>query len=453
MSQSSWDDPDRWTNDATSAGGWGVEFRRFALVGAGGKAGEVRFESTADRCSIGAHRKNDLALEDPTVSRFHAEVEIRDRGPFVRDLGSRNGTYVDGVRVEGAWLRHGSSLKVGKTLLRFEVLGGTNTVPISRADHFGTMYGASVPMRALFAMLEKIAPSDATVLLEGETGTGKEEAAQSIHEASPRADGPFVTLDCSAIPSNLLESELFGHERGAFTGATESREGVFEAAHGGTLFLDELGELPLTMQPALLRALEQREVRRVGATEVRHVDVRVVAATNRDLREEVSASRFREDLYYRLAVFHLRLPPLRERPEDIPGLAAVLLGRMGLDQGGVDRLLTPELRGTLRQGRWPGNVRELRNHLSRCMVFGETVFGEMAFGESLPRRTHDGAQPSRVDASLPYADARNEALARFERDYAAALLQLHGGNVSAAARAAEMARPYLHRILRKHGLR
>ncbi len=444
MASSSWDDPDRWTTEATSAGGHGLEVRRFGLRHVGGKTVVAPYESTSERCSLGAHEKNDVVIADSTVSRFHAEIEIRPRGAFIRDLESRNGTYVDGVRVEGAWLGHGSSVRVGKTLLRFEALGGVNRVPLSRSDMFGSLFGASAGMRAVFAILEKVAPSDATVLVEGETGTGKEEVASSIHAESRRAEGPFVTLDCGAIPPNLLESELFGHDKGAFTGAVSAREGVFEAAHGGTLFLDELGELPLGMQPALLRVLERGEVRRVGETASRPVDVRVVAATNRDLRKEVSAGRFREDLYYRLAVFHLRVPPLRERPEDIPGLTDVLLRRMGLSPADADRLLTPELRAQLANGRWPGNVRELRNYLSRVVVLGEVL--PITPADDEPRPWH-------VDPSKPYADARNLALAQFERDYVAALLDHHRGNVSAAARAAGMARPYLHRLLRRHGLR
>ncbi|MGE0791503.1 MAG: sigma 54-interacting transcriptional regulator [Sandaracinaceae bacterium] len=444
MARSSWDDPDRWTTEATSAGGHGLEVRRFGLTVVGGKTQAEPYQSTSERCSIGAHESNDVALADTTVSRFHAEITITPRGAHIRDLESRNGTFVDGVRIESAWLGHGSSVKVGKTLMRFEALGGSNRIALSRSEMFGSLYGASASMRAVFAVLEKVAPSDATVLIEGETGTGKEEVAASIHAGSPRAEGPFVTLDCGAIPPNLLESELFGHERGAFTGAIASREGVFEAASGGTLFLDELGELPLAMQPALLRVLERGEVRRVGETASRPVDVRVVAATNRDLRKEVSAGRFREDLYYRLAVFHLRVPPLRERPEDIAGLTEVLLRRMGLSAADIARLVTPELRAQLQNGRWPGNVRELRNYLSRVVVLGEVL--PIAPADDEPRAWQ-------VDPSKPYADARNVALNQFERDYVTALLEHHQGNVSAAARAAGMARPYLHRLLRRHGLR
>ncbi|HHH31247.1 MAG TPA: FHA domain-containing protein [Polyangiaceae bacterium] len=444
MTSSSWDDPDRWTIEATSAGGFGLDVRRFGFTFVGGKHAVEPYESTKATCSIGAHARNDYVLGDPTVSRFHAEVEVNMRGARIRDLESRNGTFVDGVRVDSAWLGQGSTIRIGKTLLRFEALGGTNRVALSRSDMFGSMYGHSAAMRAVFAILERVAPSDATVLVEGETGTGKEEVASSVHAMSKRAGGPFITLDCGAIPPNLLESELFGHEKGAFTGAIASREGVFEAANGGTLFLDELGELPLPMQPALLRVLERGEVRRVGETSARKINVRVVAATNRDLRKEVTAGRFREDLYYRLAVFHLRVPPLRERPEDILGLTHVLLRRMGLSEPDINQLVTAELRTVLQSGRWPGNVRELRNYLSRCVVMGEVL--PITPAEEQPRTWQ-------VDPEKPYAEARNTALAEFERDYVTALLDHHGGNVSAAARAAGMARPYLHRLLRRHGLR
>jgi len=444
VTKSTWDDPDAWTVEATSAGGFGLEVRRFGLTMVGGKHQVEPYESTSATCTIGVHDRNDFVLTDPTVSRFHAEIEVSPRGARLRDLDSRNGSFVDGVRVDSAWLGHGSTVRIGKTLLRFDALGGMNRVALSSSDMFGTLFGASAAMRAVFAVLERVAPSDATVLIEGETGTGKEEVASSIHTHSRRAPGPFITLDCGAIPPNLLETELFGHEKGAFTGAINDREGVFEAAHGGTLFLDELGELPLTMQPALLRVLERGEVRRVGDTAARAVNVRVVAATNRDLRKEVTAGRFREDLYYRLAVFHLRVPPLRERPEDIIGLTKVLLARMGQRPAQIDELVTAELRTVLQSGRWPGNVRELRNYLSRCVVLGEVL--PLTPADEEPRTWQ-------VDPEKPYAEARNVALAHFERDYVAALLKHHSGNVSAAARAAGMARPYLHRLLRRHGLR
>jgi transcriptional regulator with PAS, ATPase and Fis domain len=443
---SSWNDPDFKTREDTALASAGTfDVLRFALVVASGPEAGARFESTGERLGVGVHPANEVRVDDARVSRFHCELRVHPRGVQVRDLGSRNGTLVDGVRVDQAWVEHGATLRVGKTLLRFELLGGKNRIPLSERESFGSLFGAAPSMRALFAVLELAAPTDSTILLEGETGTGKEEAAQSIHDASLRREGPFVVLDCSALPPNLLEAELFGYERGAFTGANKSKAGLFEEAHGGTLFLDELGELRPDMQPALLRVLEQREVRRLGSTRTFSVDVRLVAATHRDLREEVTAGRFREDLYYRLAVVHARIPPLRERLEDLPMLADVLLRRMGLGDVELATLLTPELLAAIGRSRWPGNVRELRNYLERCVVLGDV--------QPFAQATAPSHEPGRVDARLPYADARTEALARFERDYAAALLELHEGNVSAAARAAGLARPYLHRILRRHGLR
>ncbi|MBX3248176.1 MAG: sigma 54-dependent Fis family transcriptional regulator [Myxococcales bacterium] len=444
---SSWNDPDFKTREDTFVASLtSLAVQRFALTVLSGPQAGNRLESTGERLAIGVHPANDLRLEDARVSRFHVELRVDARGVRVRDLGSRNGVFIDGVRVESGWIEHGSTLRIGKTLIRYELLGGTNRIPLSTSESFGGLYGASPAMRALFAVLERVAPTDTTVLLEGETGTGKEEAAHAIHEASPRREGPFVVLDCSAVPPNLIESELFGHERGAFTGAEGARTGLFEEANGGTLFLDELGELRPDVQPALLRVLEQREVRRVGGTRTISVDVRLVAATNRDLREEVTAGRFREDLFYRLAVVHARLPPLRERIEDLPALADLLLRRMGLDDVAIASVLTPELVKSIALGRWPGNVRELRNYLERCVVLGDVM-------PVHPVAPAEPSGPSPVDARMTYADARTDALARFERDYAAALLALHDGNVSAAARAAGLARPYLHRLLRRHGLR
>ncbi|MCA9611317.1 MAG: sigma 54-interacting transcriptional regulator, partial [Myxococcales bacterium] len=247
---SSWNDPDFKTREDTFVATPGTfDVPRFALVVASGPDAGTRFESTGERIGVGVHPGNDVRLEDARVSRFHCELRVHSRGVQVRDLGSRNGTLVDGVRVDSAWVEHGATLRVGKTLLRFELLGGKNRIPLSESEGFGSLYGASPSMRALFAVLELAAPTDSTILLEGETGTGKEEAAQSIHDASLRREGPFVVLDCSALPPNLLEAELFGYERGAFTGANKSKSGLFEEAHGGTLFLDELGELRPDMQP------------------------------------------------------------------------------------------------------------------------------------------------------------------------------------------------------------
>jgi DNA-binding NtrC family response regulator len=320
-------------------------------------------------------------------------------------------------------------------------------VPLSPHGEFGSLVGASASMRATFAVLAKASASDATILLEGETGTGKERAAESIHAASPRRDAPFLVIDCSAIPANLLESELFGHEKGAFTGASARRIGVFEEASGGTVFLDEVGELPLDLQPKLLRVLERREVRRVGANAPLAVDVRLVAATNRDLRAEVNAGRFRSDLYFRLAVVKVTLPPLRQRPDDIPVLVERIVRGLGHSEAAA-RLLTPAFMAALTRASWPGNVRELRNYLERCLVLEDDSPVEDATDAGAAR-----GEGAAIDASKTYADARRIALDDFERRYAQALLALHQGKVAAAARAADMDRVYLYKLLHKHGLR
>jgi DNA-binding NtrC family response regulator len=431
---------DDWTRDATIKTGDDLLVRRFRLE-VRDVPGVETWESSTDRCSMGSHPSNDLVLPDPTVSRFHCEIWLDEEGAHVRDLGSRNGTRVDGVRAQEAWLRNGSQLRVGRTGVSFSIGESRNELPVSRAHSFGTMVGRSVAIRAVFAQLERAARHDVTVLLGGETGTGKEEAAISIHESSPRAEEPFVVVDCGAIPPALAESQLFGHEPGSFTGATRRRIGAFEQADGGTIFLDEVGELPLDMQPKLLRVLEQRVVRRVGGTRDLPVDVRVVAATNRDLRSEVSAGQFREDLYYRLAVIRVVLPPLRSRPEDIPVLVERILGELSLDAEATARLRDPAFLASLSRATWRGNVRELRNHLERAAVLVD------------PEPIPTAAEPSvHVDARLSYADARRVALERFEESYASRLVELHGGNVSKAARAAGMGRTYLHRLLRRHGV-
>ena len=400
--------------------------------------------SAGPRCAIGSHPANDLILGDRTVSRFHCEIVIDAAGARVRDLESRNGTYVDGVRVSEGWLRHDSLLRLGQSEVRFRLAGERLAMRTSPRTHFGTLVGHSVAMRSAFAMLELASASNATVLIEGETGTGKEEASFSLHDASARSGKPFVIIDCSAIPPNLLESELFGHERGAFTGALHRRLGAFEEADGGTVFIDEVGELPLELQPKLLRVLERKTVRRVGENAHRPVDVRVVAATNRNLRSEVNKGRFRADLYYRLAVVNVRLPPLRERPEDLAFLVERILDSLAATIDQRRRLLTPEFFARLQRGAWPGNVRQLRNYIEQCLVLDE-----------LPPMEEEWRSPSSisVDPRLSYAEARRRALDAFERAYLQRLLELHGGSVSEAARAAGINRVYMHRLLRRHALR
>jgi len=290
----------------------------------GTDAGLVR-DVEAPVIRIGARRGNDVQLTDSKVSGLHCEIRLDDRGYRLRDLDSTNGTYVSQLRINDVYIQPGAQIALGGTRLKFEPLGDSVEIELSDTDRFGSMIGRSVKMRELFARLEKLARTDTTVLVTGETGAGKELVAEALHDHSTRTKGPFIVLDCGSIPPNLIESELFGHERGAFTGAAAAHIGAFERAHGGTVFLDEIGELPLGMQPKLLRVLERKEVRRVGGTKPIEVDLRVIAATNRDLGVEVNRGRFREDLYYRLAVARVHVPPLRERKDDLPLLIEHIL--------------------------------------------------------------------------------------------------------------------------------
>ncbi len=428
--------------------------RRFRLTVIEGPARGVTWQSTGDRCSIGSHHRNDLILDDPTVSRFHCEIAIDEDRVRVRDRESRNGTVLDGVTVVEAFLRAGSLVRLGKTVLRFELGTELNQLPLSEDTSFGSLKGVSPAMRAVFAMLARAAESDATVLLEGETGTGKSQAALAVHRKSARSEGPFVIVDCGAILGNLLESELFGHEKGAFTGAADRRIGAFEEAAGGTLFLDEIGELPLDLQPKLLRALEAREVRRVGSNAYRPVDVRVIAATNRDLRADVNAGRFRADLYFRLAVVTIAMPPLRRRPEDLPALVEEILASLRASEEAAAPLRAPEFMAQLQGAAWSGNVRELRNYLERCLILRtiDPAPGGDAPGAAAPGSDAPAAAGFAVDPTAAYATERERAIADFERRYFRALLRLHDGKVSRAAAAAGIDRAYFYRVLRRHGI-
>ena len=419
--------------------------RRFRLVVVEGPRVGVKIESSGDRCSIGSHESNDVVLDDATVSRFHCEVRIEDGTPVIADLGSRNGTVVDGVRVKAAYLKNGSLLALGRCTLRFDLEASSNQLPLSDRTKLGDLVGGSLAMRTVYAMLERAATSDITVLIEGETGTGKSLAAYEIHRNGKRGAGPFVTLDCGAIPANLLESELFGHEKGSFTGADARRVGAFEEAHGGTIFLDEIGELPLDLQIKLLRVVETRELRRVGGNKSTTVDVRLIAATNRDLRQEVNEGRFRSDLYFRLAVVRIRMPALRERAGDIGEIVEQLGRSLGASASDLAALFEPEARAALERSAWPGNIRELRNYVQQCLFFGRAVPPE------------DGSPPAEraarpVDVDLQYGEARQRATLEFERAYVERLLEKHGGNVAEAADAAGIHRVSLHRLVREHGL-
>jgi DNA-binding NtrC family response regulator len=397
--------------------------------------------------TVGAHRSCDLVLEDPQVSRKHAEISAAPEGIRIRDLGSTNGTWWQGTRVGEAIVPAGATVQFGATPVRISAADAPSLPPSDR-DRFGEMAGRSVAMRELFAVLEMASPSDATVLIEGESGTGKELAARAIHDASSRGAGPFVVVDCSAITESLIDSHLFGHVRGAFTGAERDRKGAFVEASGGTLFLDELGELPLPAQAKLLRALEAQTVQPVGADRPVAVDARVVAATHRDLSRMVAAKEFRFDLFYRLAVVHVALPPLRERLEDLPHLIATFYQRRGAEPGPIDG----ENLERMRRHAWPGNVRELRNVLERAWALSgpRAAFRELRLwldpGAAAPQLAEV------VDTRLPFKEAKERWNDTFERRYVAAVFAEAGNNVTRAAEHAGLSRRHFRELLYKHAI-
>jgi transcriptional regulator with GAF, ATPase, and Fis domain len=435
-----------------------------ATVLSGSSKGTTR--PVGQRMTIGKAPGNDLVLSDDTVSRQHCELVRTGQGIHVKDLGSTNGTRIDGTRVQDAVLNPGSVLRVGE--IEIAVRPATQRVEVmpSEKSEFGGVLGQALTMRTIFGVLERIAPTDATVLLEGETGTGKDVFARAIAQASPRAQKPFVVVDCGAVSYSLIESELFGHERGAFTGAVAARAGAFELSDGGTLFLDEIGELPMDVQPKLLRVLETREFRRVGGNKTHSVNVRVIAATKRNLLREVQAGKFREDLYFRLAVVPVTVPPLRARREDIPLLAQHILNATTaadskVAPGGEQHTLGPEAVSALMAHDWPGNVRELRNVLERAVYLARaTGSGDLRLmlpsGPTASRGGSAAANDETVfhfDGAKSYRDTRAEVELEFERRYVKWLLARHEGNFSAAAREAKMDRKHLHELAKKHSLR
>jgi DNA-binding NtrC family response regulator len=391
---------------------------------------------------VGSHRSCDLVLTDRRVSRFQCEISLEERGYRVRDLGSTNGTFVAGLRIADAFVPPGSKIKVGQSELFLVPLGTSVAVELEEMERFHGLVGASVPMRRLYTAIQKLAPTDSTVLITGETGVGKELVADAIHEGSPRKNGPLVVVDCGAIPTHLFEDELFGHERGSFTGASAATAGAFERAHGGTLFLDEIGELPLDLQPKLLRAVESRRVRRIGGAEEIACDVRLMAATNRDLPVEVNKRAFRSDLYYRIAVAHLEVPPLRARREDIPALVEHFQSLLPVN---ARRPLGPELMARFARHEWPGNVRELRNAVESASLSPDapTVPDAPGGAEQLDEF---------VDLDLPFREARRRLEDAFERRFLGALLEKHDWNVSAVSRAARLDRMTIYKMLTRLGL-
>jgi transcriptional regulator with GAF, ATPase, and Fis domain len=442
--------PDKDTETATSATGHWVSPDGAVLVVLDGEAAQREAKipgRVGGVLKIGKAPDNQLVLPDATVSRYHLEIVRGEHGIVVRDLGSRNGTFVGGARIKEATVEPGSLLKIGDVslLVRVDLAGAI--VPPSPHTRFGFAHGRSMLMRRLFGLLERVAPSEASVLLIGETGTGKDILARSLHDASPRARGPLEVVDCSGIASGVIESELFGHERGAFTGAVSEHEGAFERARGGTVFLDEIGELPLDVQPKLLRVLESRQIRRVGGKRTIDVDVRIVSATTRDLGEEARAGRFRQDLYFRLAVVVAYVPALRERTEDIDVIAEQML--TGFAPG---LALAPAALAQLRSYAWPGNARELRNVLERAAILAQASGARSLQGFDLAPPPPTGGPLHEFVEGESYGDARARVELAFERQFVTWILGLHKGNIAAAARAAKMDRKYLGDLARKHGL-
>jgi DNA-binding NtrC family response regulator len=420
------------------------------IVAVSGPATGRALAMASAQATVGRHPTNDLVLDDPRVSGVHLELRRVGDHLHVRDAGSTNGTWLGKHRVLEVELDAGAELTVGGTLLRVDVDEAVATSPVSANESFGELVGQSVVMRELFATLERIAPKTVGLLLQGETGTGKEEVARAIHERSERKGRPFVVIDATALPETLTESLLFGHEKGAFTGATDRRIGFFEAADGGTVFLDEIGELSASLQAKFLRVLERHEITRLGGQAPIKLDVRVIAATHRDLRLEIEAGRFREDLYFRLAPVRILLPPLRDRSDDVPLLCQKLLQSITGERAIV---LEAAALAHLQAQPWPGNVRELRNVLTRAAALASDdiikrtdVAGE-GFGF---RGTRE--ERSALDLNGTFGTAKERAIERFESAYLAALMKRCAGNLSLAAREADLARHHLREVLKKRGL-
>jgi transcriptional regulator with GAF, ATPase, and Fis domain len=422
----------------------------------GGQPASRVLEHEGDAVRIGTHQSNEVVIADPAVSRFHCRLVPDPHGWRVEDLGSLNGTIMRDLRVNDAIVPNDAQIVIGQTVIRVRTsTAAPHQELVPMMAHFGAITGTGRMMRKLFAVLEKVAASEINCHIHGESGTGKELVATEIVQRGARADKPFVVVDCGAISPNLVESELFGHVRGAFTGADRDRIGAFEAADGGTVFLDEVGELPLEVQPKLLRALEQREIKRVGQTQARKVNVRVISATNRDLEREVNRGSFREDLYFRLAVITVRVPPLRERIEDMPHLVRAFLTQMEAENS--EHLFGPQVIAELSTHEWPGNVRELRNYVERSVVLQNTRMSMLPPVRpptaSRPDLSQLASGPGDVDVNVPYKVAKEALVDQFERAYVKAVLAACGGNLTKAAKMAGIDRMYLHRLVQKHANR
>ncbi|MBT8495509.1 MAG: sigma 54-interacting transcriptional regulator [Deltaproteobacteria bacterium] len=399
------------------------------------EGGEVNFGSSPD-C--------EFSLTDKTVSRRHLVAELVGDSVVLRDLGSTNGTYIQGSRFREINIGFGVEFKLGRSVIKFLPEEEIVEPEPSEQNTLGSLVGGDTKMRQLFKLLTDVAATNATVLIEGETGTGKELIAEELHNHSSRRDGPFVVFDCGSVPHELIESMLFGHVKGSFTGAHTDRRGAFAEANGGTIFLDEIGEMALDLQPSLLRVLDKRAVRKVGSNSYENIDVRVVAATNRDLRAEVAKKDFREDLYYRLAVIRVSVPPLRERGNDIPMLVDHFVRKFS-PRAPLD--VPADVMANLRRHSWPGNVRELRNAIERACLLapGDAITFEDAVMD-------DAAPALGIRTDLPFKEAKGQLVERFEREYIEDLMRRHSMNLSAAAREAQIDRKHLRELIRKYDL-
>jgi DNA-binding NtrC family response regulator len=406
-----------------------------------GRVVEIDQESPS-RLLIGTSPSCEIRLTDPSVSRRHAALEPSDDRFRVTDLSSTNGTFLDRIAVLSAYVRGGETLRVGRTVLSLEaeIVAEPECEPEVAA--FGPLIGGSEAMRRLYPRCRRLADAQVPVIIEGETGTGKEQLAEALHQEGPRRDGPFVVFDCTAVSPQLIEAELFGHERGAFTGAITMRPGFFEQANEGTLLIDEIGDLDLALQAKLLRVIDRGEVRRVGSTKPTRIDVRVLCATRRNLDKEVAEGRFRDDLYHRLAVARVELPPLRARVGDIRRLAEHFAGAMG-----ASHVLTPATIAKFEGYDWPGNVRELRNAVAGLVALGEDV----PPSERLRSRSAADPLTELCKSDVPFPIARRRVLEEFERRYVQNVLAAHNGNVVAAARASGIALRYFQLVRARYG--
>jgi DNA-binding NtrC family response regulator len=414
------------------------------LVRVNAPAHPSTFRLSGGRCLLGAGHEADVVIEADTVSRLHVELRLVPEGVAVTDLGSKNGCFYLGQRFQHMSLHPGSRFRIGTVEVQISIdaaaLGDAGT-PQTRS--YGDLTGVSARMCQLFSQLLRLEGSKVNLMIAGESGTGKELIARAVHQHSALHQGPFVVVNCGALDRQLVRSELFGHQRGAFTGAVKSHVGAFEAAEGGTLFLDEIGELPLDVQPVLLRALEQRKITPVGSHDEIPFDVRLIAATHRDLAAEVRAGNFREDLFYRIQVVRLEVPPLRERLEDVAVIAREFARRQGVPS------LPEDFIEALGRHNWPGNVRELRNAVEAYLALGE------------PPPSVSGGEPRDIESALArfvnpnesYADQKQELMQLFTRAYLQHLMQRTGGNQSEAARLSGLERTYIGRLLGRLGLR